>query len=228
MLLLGGYFGVVPYTSSFFGSDKPKNLGVVYSKSDYESQIKKAGYESVVSYNVSSPLGVDFSGKVEVKNTFTREEISARINYSPWKYMPITNVQVNFPEDGVVEFSANLLVDKLPSFLEAVGFSEVKKEDIDKALSYVRFIHNPPIYAKAKVSVSENRANIHLLSAQVGRLDVPLENYDPDSILKSSVEKIFSLVPGFYAKSVSFSPSGLYFEGTSPSKGVIWISSEIF
>ncbi|BCX14600.1 MAG: hypothetical protein KatS3mg088_283 [Patescibacteria group bacterium] len=219
-LLVGGYFGVVPYFSSLFGSDKPRDLGVPYTKEDFDSYIKKVDYQLEKSKSVNSPLGVDFSGEVEIKQTLTKEEVSARLNYAPWKYMPIKNVQVNFPEKDTVEFSANLLVERIPEFLSAVGFSGVSQEDIDKGLKYVKAV-NPPIYAKGKVSVSENKVDVNLISVEVGRIPVPFEDYDGNKIVKTVAERIFSLVPNFYAKSVVFSPEGMFFEGKAPTKGAV-------
>lgn len=165
-------------------------------------------------------MGVDFSGEAEIKQTLTKEEVSARLNYAPWKYMPIKNVQVNFPEKDIVEFSANLLVERIPHFLSAVGFSGVSQDDIDKGLKYVKAV-NPPIYAKGKVSVSENKVDVNLISVEVGRIPVPFEDYDGNKIVKTVAERIFSLVPNFYAKSVVFSPDGMFFEGKVPTKGIV-------
>ncbi len=188
---------------------------------DFNSHIRKASYEIEKSSEVVSPLGVDFSGQIELNEIFTKEEISARLNYAPWKYMPIKNIQVNFPADDEVEFSANLIVEKLPMFLGAVGFDKISKEDINKGLSYLKYASAPPVYARAKVKVENNNVEVSLVSAQVGRFSVPFEDYDGNFIVESVAEKIFSLVPGFYAKSVSFSPSGMHFEGIAPTKGVV-------
>ena len=134
------YLGFVPYLSSLFGFNNPRDLGVRYEMSEMNSYNQKANFTVEKSSSVSSPLGVDFSGEAEIEQVFTKEEVSAKINYAPWKYMPIKNVQVNFPEDGVVEFSANLLTSKLPSFLSAVGFSYVSQSDIEKGLGYIKSV----------------------------------------------------------------------------------------
>ena len=220
-VLVLAYLGFVPYLSSLFGFSRPKDLGVRYKVSDMDSYNQKANFTVEKSKNVNSALGVDFSGEAELNQVFTKEEVSARINYAPWKYMPIKNVQVNFPEDGVVEFSANLLTGRIPPFLSAIGFSGVSQSDIEKGLGYLKYIGEPPVYAKARASVSSNRVEVSLISVQVGKFSVPLESYDGNKIVKTVAEKIFSLVPGFYAESVNFSPSGMSFKGWAPAKGMV-------
>lgn len=220
-VLVLAYLGFVPYLSSLFGFSRPKDLGVRYKVSDMDSYNQKANFTVEKSKNVNSALGVDFSGEVELKQVFTKEEVSAKINYAPWKYMPIKNVQVNFPEDGVIEFSANLLTSKLTSFLSAVGFSGVSQSDIEKGLGYLKYVGEPPIYAKARTSVANNQVDVNLISVQVGKFSVPFESYEGNKIVETVAEKIFSLVPGFYAESVKFSPSGMSFEGRAPAKGIV-------
>jgi len=215
------YLGFIPYLSSLFGFNKPKDLGVRYEVSDMDSYNKKASFTVEKSNNVNSPLGVDFSGEAELNQVFTKEEVSARINYAPWKYIPIKNVQVNFPEDGVVEFSANLLTSRIPSFLSAIGFSGVSQSDIEKGLGYIKYVGEPPVYAKARASVSNNQVEVSLISVQVGKFSVPFESHNGNEIVKTVAEKIFSLVPGFYAESASFPPSGMSFQGRTPTKGIV-------
>lgn len=221
---VGGYYGFVPGVSTLFGSNKPKDLGVSYTESEFNTYNQKAGF--TLDENTSGKLneeGFVFSGQTEVKDNFTKEEVSARINYSPWIYMPISNVQVNFPSDNTVEFSANLLVERLPGFIKAVGL-QVSNEDVNDGLKYLKITSNPTIYAKAQVEVKENIPSINLDSLQVGKFDIPFENYDADSILENATRTIFASVPGFYAKSVKFIPSGMVFEGTLPTNAVVKVN----
>ncbi len=221
---VGGYYGFVPGVSAIFGSDKPKDLGVSYTESEFNTYNRKANF--TLNEDTSGKLneeGVVFSGQTEVKDNFTKEEVSARVNYSSWVYMPINNVQINFPSDNTIEFSANLLVDRLAGFINAVGL-QVSNEDIDEGLKYLKITSNPTIYARAKVEVNDNIPSIHLDNLQVGRFNIPFENYDADSILESATRTIFASVPGFYAKSVSITPNGMMFEGTLPTNAVVEVN----
>lgn len=215
------YLGLFPYLSSFFGFNKPRDLGIRYKESDMYSYNQKANFSIESAKDVSSSLGIEFAGSTEIKEIFTEEEVSARINYSPWKYMPVKNVQVNFPADGVIEFSANLLTNRLPSFLSAIGFSDMSRNDIERGLGYLKYTGEPPIYVKARASVSKNKVDVNLVSVQLGRLSIPFYLYDANKVVENFVEKVFSLVPGFYAESVRFSPSGMSFEGRAPTKGIV-------
>lgn len=214
-----GYFGFVPGISTLFGSNKPRNLGVQATVADYDSYLRKAGTE--IQHVQNSPAaGKSFvaSGKKDLTVTLSQEEITGRVNFSKWKYMPVDNVQVRINNDGTEELSGILRVDRMSGFLSSMGFASVSEKDVGKALRFAGVVGNPAFYAKAQVSVENNRAQVDLLSGEVGRFPIPVADLNEKGVLTSLANESFSKVDGFYAKSVTFENGKATFTGTVPEK----------
>ncbi len=211
-----GYFGFVPGLSTVMGTNKPKDLGVKATVVEYNSYVKKAGTE--INYVPSGTIpvkGFSVSGKKDLKTIFTQEEITGRVNFAKWKYLPVVNVQVKVGQDGSAEATGIVRKDKLSGFIKAVGGVNVSQEDIDKALAFVGLIGNPPFYLKVKGGVTDNKAFGQVLALEVGRIPVPIENIDASEI---AIGLTNSLLPqgGINAKKVSFENGQMQFEGTVP------------
>lgn len=223
-VLVLGYFGFIPGLSSIMGSNKPKDLGVRYSAQDFNNYKTKDKYQHIETNSTAPGKSLEYSGQIEVADIFSQEEITSRINYSRWKYIPLTNFQIRFPSEDTIEFSGNLMLDRFPGFIEEVEEGKYSKEEIQKFMKYLDFtLTNPPIYAEAKVSITNNKADIDIEKLQLGRFNVDVNKNSFSENLEDAVEKIFSQVPGFYAKSVKFTPAGMYFEGTKPEKATVLV-----
>lgn len=218
-----GYFGFVPVLSSLFGSDKPKDLGVKYSKAQYADYVAKAKTEVISTReNLLPENSITYTGKTDVKQSFTQEEISSRLNYAVWKYMPVKNVQLKINVDGSVEFSAIVAYDRLNGFIERVGAGQYSKADVDKGLGYLKLMGRDfPIYAKFKASMNNNQLTENTDVIEVGRFSIPLKSLDADNVIISVSQGIMSKVPNFYAKSVNFENGKMNFDGTVPEKSVV-------
>ncbi|MBI3577546.1 hypothetical protein HY086_05915 [Candidatus Gottesmanbacteria bacterium] len=213
-----GYFGFVPGLSGILGTNKPRDLGVRATVADYDLYVKKGG----TSYNYvtgSAPPGQSFIpfGKKEVTASFSQQEITGRINFAKWKYMPVENVQVKINADGTGEVSGVIRVDRLDGFIAAIGGVSVPPEEIHKALTTVGLgSGNPPFYLKVKdAGVKDNKAFGGIISVEVGRIPVPVSQVNASAVAANLVNTILSKA-GIYAKSVSFTSGQMDFSGTVP------------
>lgn len=215
---VAGYFGFVPILSQLMGADKPKDLGVVYSKKEYESFNNKVGNKIIeTTENMEPAKSIEYSGKRDVNDNFSQEEISSRLNYGRWKYMPIGNVQTRINSDGTVEFSANVLMDRLPGFVAYEGMGKYTMADVTAGLDFIKMIKvNPPVYMKFNASITDNILQGSIQSLQVGKFNVPLEKLGINEVAHSVFKSIISKVPSFYAKSVTFSNGSMHYQGTIP------------
>lgn len=217
-----GYFGFIPGLSSILGSDKPRDLGVRATVADYDTYVQKAGTE-IKHIQTAPAAGKSFiaSGKKETKTSFTAQEISSRVSFANWKYMPVENVQVKINPDGTGETTGILRTDKLSGFFATMGFGSVSQKDIDEALKYVGIAGNPPFYAKVRAAVVNNKTQVTLLSAEIGRLPIPADEINKSGALAALTNEIFKKVDGFYAKSVTFEDGKMNFEGTVPETMIV-------
>jgi len=215
-----GYFGFVPVLSTVFGSDKPRDLGIKYTEKQYLDYVAKSKTEIVaLNENVSPQESIIYSGKTDLTQSFTQEEISARLNYSKWKYMPVKNVQLKINNDGTVEFSAVVVYERLSGFIAREGAGQYSKADVEKGLSYIKLIGRDfPVYAKFKASINNNQLSESTESIEVGRFSIPLEKINANSVIKSVSENIMRKVSGFYAKTVNFENGKMNFDGSVPER----------
>lgn len=227
IVLVAGYYGFVPGLSSVMGADKPKDLGVKYTKAHYDQfSIKLNGDIVPVTTSVNPAESITYSGKIDVNKDFSQEEISSRLNYSRWKYMPIKNVQVRINTDGSLEFSANIVMDRVAGFIEREGMGKWSMEDVSKGMNFIKLVKvNPPIYAKLKTNVSNNQPSGNIEAITVGKFNVPLDTVNANETAISLFRAITSKASSFYAKSVTFSEGKMYFEGTLPAKMMVETSN---
>jgi hypothetical protein len=225
VLLLGsvltlGYFGFIPVLSSVFGSDKPRDLGIKYTKQQYTDYVAKTKEEiTPIKETVSPENSIVYSGKIDLKQSFTPEEISARLNYAVWKYMPVTNTQLRINPDGTVEFSGLVLYNRIEGFVAREGAGQYSIEDIKKGMDYIKLLNKDfPVYTKFKATVVNNKVNLDLKTIEVGRFSIPLGAVNASEAVTSVSQTIMEKVPGFYAKSVNFDNGKMNFEGSVPEK----------
>ena len=214
------YLGFIPIISSFMGANKPKDLGVKYTKANYDSYVQKAQTEiTLVSAGSDPGKSVKYSGQKTLSEIFSQEDISARLNYANWKYMPVTNTQVRINNDGTVEFSANVIMNQIPGFVAYTGLGKYSLEDLNKGLKYINLLKvNPPIYVKFKAGTTDNKVDLDVQKIEIGKFSLPLDQLDVDSTLKQITENVFTKTAGLTVKSADFSKGLMKFEGTVPER----------
>jgi hypothetical protein len=218
-----GYLGFVPGISHLFGSDRPVTLGVIYSHADYDSFVRLAQTKIIISGDKGLPRSnLKFSGQIKLNQAFSQGEVSARINYSLWKYMPISDFQIRFLENDYLEFSGNLKTDRLDGFIKSFTTPDFTGNPINNCLKILELIPNSiPIYIKAAVSYRDNVVLIKTAKVVIGKVNFPLDQIDFDAFINEVTEKIVDKIPGFYVDSVNFSGGRMNFVGLVPAEETI-------
>lgn len=223
IILALGYTGFMPGVSTLMGTNKPRDLGVNYAQSDASSFNTKAKVEITPQKQPAASDGkIIFSGLTAVDGNFTDSEISAKLTYSPWKFMPMSDVQVKLTGNGSVEVAGVLRIDRLTGFITAIGGASFSNEDVKKGLDYLKIAPgNPPIYAKGTASVTNNQVSVNIQSLEVGRIPVPVDRINTSENASNLAEHIIKQVPGANLETVKFEQGKMYVKGTIPSKQIV-------
>jgi len=223
VVVLGlGYLGFVPGVSRMLGSDKPRDLGITYTAADLKSITSKNHVQRIVlesAPNIKSSFVL--KGSQAISNVFTDKEITARLGQeSDWPFNPFTDVQVKIGQDGTVEASGVVRVDKLKGYAEATGVSSQEIEAISKGMDKYKIPKiSFPAYVKGSLSIENNKLNIDLSELYIGKIPVAKALY---SQAKSAFEGFVyeRLTSGGYGslsvKSLSFSNGKMSFSGNIP------------
>lgn len=174
-LILGlGYLGFIPGLSSLFGSDKPRDLGVIYTEADRLSGRAKSQMEYVSLANAdTTPGGFQTLGSRPVTAELTSAEITAIMNNKPWKYYPYKNVQLKFNADGSAEISGVLIKERVAEYGASFGAPK-------EAIVFVnKFLPSEPVfYLKGRAALTENKVSLFEPQVfEIGRFPMPLQAF---------------------------------------------------
>jgi len=215
-----GYLGFIPGLSDLMGSTKPRDLGITYTQADYDSAAAKNKVQIIVLDSaVDLKSSMICKGSQPIENSFTQEEITARINMNGanWKYFPVEEVQIKINQDGTAEGSGLLLIDRLDGFAKATGFEDV---DMQKVVSKLKFVRKQiPFYVNLKPVIKDGKADVIVNKAELGRLALPSDfstKYKNDINYYISKLVSASAFPGLYVSSVDFNNGKLNFKGKLP------------
>lgn len=223
-ILALGWLGFVPGLSSLMGSSKPKDLGVKYTPSDYSSYQQKTNF-SFKEYNLA-PLNPNNPTEKQLltqpittnKTVISQSELTSALNSLDLPWLPAKNFQAKI-NDGSLEISGLLDSSNLNNLNNYLKENRVNSADTDNTLAWAkRFRASAPIYLKANASIDNNVLTFELVSAQLGRLNIPLGEISKDLKTKSTAQ---INADNFNAQSVKLTPGQLEFIGTYPS--VIYI-----
>jgi len=233
-VLVLGFLGYIPALSKFLGTDKPRDLGITYTEQDRVSAREKSGivYEELPA-STPAEMSVQRSGSKKVTNSWTSEEVTALLNNRPYKYWPITDVQIKLNADGTAELSGVLIKDKFVGFAAGIG---VPAEAIAVFMKYLPA--EPTFYVKAKASLKDNAVNeFDVQSVSLGKMPLPVTTllaginpirpvYAADLLSELSryqnkrqividfINQRLGKITGFNAKRADFNGGKLNFDGT--------------
>lgn len=219
LVLAAGYLGFVPGVSNIFGSDKPRDLGVTYTRADYLSVTAKDKIQRTnLPANTPPAQSLSFSGSQPANFNITQAEATALINDNPWPYSALTQCQVRFNSDGTGEIAGILQVNKLHDYSIARGYTEA---DFNNVLKYVQKYgvvqKNMAFYAKGTGSVVNGVISFNISKLEIGRLSIPLDQINGRKAdLIDAANEAMSRTPGFSVKNFSISGGQVHFEGTLP------------
>lgn len=241
LLLVTGWFGLIPGLSSILGADKPKDLGIRYDQATKERAISLSGaqYEEIAG-DPDPSSSISFSGTHDVNTSWNSEEMTALLNDRPWKYWPISNVQLRINSDNTVEMSGVFDEKKLEGYAAAIGTPQVVIDRLSILPSKAAF------YLKGSGSLADNRvSSFDLTSAKLNRVSIPtgllLGSIDSTLAQKALAEDLsgelskysgkkgyvidfinskLSWIQGFFAKRAEFKGGKLEFDGKIPDKEI--------
>lgn len=219
-VLVLGYFGIIPMPGDFFNVTKPKDLGVTYTKEDYDEFMEKTESQVLSLDKAPEELqtgpGIVFTSPKPYDMSFTNSEISARINYSNWSSMPVENVQVKFSDGGIIEVSGNLITSKLKNIASIAGYGGYSEENVDKGLNWIEKLgSNPAFYLKAKTEITNNELNLDTESIEINRLGLPADQ--ANKALTIAAETIIKSVTGLDTEKLTITENAYNFKGNAPS-----------
>ena len=190
-VVAGGATGIVPGVSGVMGTNRPRDLGVRYTRADYES-----GLEKIPGHTVTNPeflcLTCDYEsrGHVPADTTFTQEEFTAQVNTLNAAAGQVSDAQVRFNADGSIETSATV-ADSL---------------------------FKGPIYGKGRIEDYSSRAvRLDVEAAEVGRIGLDASERSTGSdIVNRVIADFFDKNPGLSIEKLAIESGGVYFKGTFP------------
>jgi hypothetical protein len=210
-----GYLGLLPGVSTIFGSDKPMDLGVVYTEQDRLSGRAKAGWEVVdLPPDLPPQESLRYSGRNAVDTTFNEAELTAWAN-DPWTYFPLSDCQIRVNDDATIEFSGKWQTNLMRPWAEAMGVSDEYSNIVQDYLRWFS-VGNPPFYLKMSGSVVGGELmNARVYEARVGRLSVPTDQLEDYLVPYARWQA--NRIPGFTAETVELLNGAMRFVGTLPS-----------
>jgi hypothetical protein len=221
IVLVAGYFGLLPVVSSLFGSDKPRDLGVTYTQADFSSAHTKSGIQRV-DLPASTPpeKSLAYSGQHTVNLNLSQQEVTALLNLTPWEYWPYREVEVRFNPDGSAELSGIVQMDKMKDYALARGLSA---SDIgivmDKVNTFAIVQKDMPFYLKGTGSVVNGVVSFHADKLELGRISIPTDQVNGrEAELTQALNEAIARIPGFTCKNFSVSNGQIHFDGTVPNQ----------
>jgi len=204
----------------------PKDLGVEYTKEDYNSAMEKTGMtiefegmtgeeleefkesggkESINDYNF------EFSEYERKQFALTAEESTALLNEIAPSFWWFEDLQVKVSPDGTMEGFSKADIRRL-------------KEDLYSDVAGDVPIPLPDtlnIYSKGKLSVTNNQINAEPEEFDLGPVGLPEKYLEPESVevMEDYFPRIYTVVPGLEIKSLSSNENGEFlFDGVIPQK----------
>jgi len=216
IIVLGlGYLGFMPGVSKIFGSDKPRNLGVVASAEDEQAVMDKLAVQYL---GLTGSTSFSISGQKSVDTAFTDKELTALMasHEKMWKHYPVSNAQVRFNADGTAEVSGILRTDRIFEYAAATG---IDTSDVKKWMDKVKIaVNNPPFYVKGRAEVNSGVLSGALMKVEVGRLPIPLSLIAPDESDVNSFAQNRLSKAGVRVEEGSFGEGKVNFKGTIPAQ----------
>lgn len=204
----------------------PKDLGVEYTKEDYDSAMEKtgmtiefegmtgeeleefketAGKESINDYNF------EFSEYERKQFTLTAEESTALLNEIAPSFWWFDDLQVKVSPDGTMEGSSKADIRRLKEDLYADVAGDVP----------IPLPDTLNIYSKGKLSVTNNQINAEPEEFDLGPVGLPEKYLEPENVevMEDYFPRIYTVVPGLEIKSLSSNENGEFvFDGVIPQK----------
>lgn len=216
LVIVFSLFLVSSYILGIFPFNAAKDLGIRYTKDDFERSLSKVGGK-LEELPKDTPIkeSIQMHGTLNVNTAFTDEELTAAADSRKWIYYPVKNPQIKIHEDGTLEASAQIRTSRLMDYAIATNTPKYYTDLIDK----YDILPNPPVYIKGKGYVENN--NIVIEELDMGKIgNIKLEGDVLDSVgreLEYFIEDGIKRTPGLDVKSLRFENGEMKLKGTLPA-----------
>jgi hypothetical protein len=200
---------------------KPKDLGVTWTAADYNSARSKTGTTVTDLPATDNPSqSIKWSGSKPVDATFSNKEVTSLLNQRPWKFYPLTDMQMKVDGAGMAEMSGSIIVDRIAVFAQAFGISQdVLKEATDAMKTAGSLGVNLPFYGKYNFKVVDNKfTTANIQEAVLGPINLTRDQIQQalPQLLRTA-EQQAAKIPGYNVKLLEFVPNGIRFVGSLPN-----------
>jgi len=171
-----------------------KDLGVSYTKQDYDSFINKLDYvkDSTPTGNLRDTYIYSYGDVAAVDTQFTSAELTAFANYNRPSYFAVKNVQIRINKDRTVDASGSVNVDYV---LKEILGGKFSREQIVKEIPALGILpSNVNLYLNVGGSVINNSASISLNSVAVQGITIPDSYTKSDEAISTVTTELNSLL----------------------------------
>jgi hypothetical protein len=213
IIAVAAYLGYVPGISNKVGIAKARDLGVRYTEEDLNKAREITGV-LLVDLESENP-SITFEGEKDISGEFTSEMITAMINEANYRYYPLSNTQVKIHQNGTIETSGNLIIEKVVKWSDDIGGDTKMSEE---AKSYLKFLPpSPAFYLNGRLSVTDNQIAIDISEAKVAMFSATPEIISQyQDQLADFIEHKIASVPGMTVRKADFSEGKLQLDATYP------------
>lgn len=218
ILLLVGIFTIIgrmPFLTDMVYTQK--DLGVTPDTSLLEPFYEEIGFDDRLEETRSSGSNPTYSGEIDVDVTMDNDQVNAWISTyaNEWADMPFESPQFVANEDGTMEGSAMLSLEKAIGFAKYLGYSD---EEIEKAKSFVSwFDGSMPVYVKGNGSIIDDQISLDISDAQIAFYSPPQSLLDgAEKVLESIYPKIREVAPALSIESLTNEGGEMKFVGAIP------------
>lgn len=212
LLVLGVYLLVIYLT--------PKSdLGIKYSKQEAETFLQE-NQISTKSTECIKECSPKYSGVVTIEKEISNEVGSSLINkwYEDSRNAPFQNAQMKVYEDGTIEFTSSINVEKLSNLLSIS--TDIPQDQKKIVLDFVKALGNTfPIYSKGKLNIEKNNVDLNISSLNVGPIPIAsglLTEYKGQA--DSYVENRIKYINGLNIEKLEFKEGKTIFKGSIPKE----------
>lgn len=226
LLTIYAAMGGVPVVSSIIGADKPKDLGVRYTKADYDDLVAKLKIK--VYPAPTSGRAVDYKkvykGTKKIDMEYTDEVFTSILNINKPSYLMVSKTQVKFHKDGTMEASAMVNTDYVKDYIKLLTKGSEGKDLGLAANVGIKFLNTlpqkVPVYAAGKVEyIGNNHIHFDVKTVKVGVLPTPANLLSTGNIEYANkvANDALDTMTGLKIEKLSFEEGKLNFKGTVPA-----------
>lgn len=217
IILVLGYFGIIPFVAHILKTDKPRDLGITVSQNDRDKNKEIFGdiQRFFDSGDIENDTKIEYFGSVSRNVTLTSSQVTASIIDNQWRYKPVSEVQIKFGDNGDLEASGMLHADKVKQYLINSG---INQDEINAWFDKLNLNEkNIPFYIKANIEVIDNQLSISVSYLELGRLPIPNNLVSSNvGVVAEAINKRIKSIPNLDIKELKISEGVVSFIGTTP------------